>query len=105
MDITDTDFEEKVIQASKEKLVLVDFWATWCVPCNMLTPLLEKVAEGYGDKVELVKLNVDECPKTSAKFAINAIPAVKLFKDGKEVGESIGVVPEDNIRNLIDEHL
>ena len=105
MDVTDADFDEKVIQASKEKLILTDFWAKWCVPCNMLTPMLEKVAESYGDKVELVKINVDECPETSSKFAINAIPAVKLFKDGKEVGESIGVVPEDNIRRLIDEHL
>ena len=105
MDVTDKDFEEKVIKASEEKLVLVDFWAAWCVPCNMLTPLLEKVAESYGNKVELVKINVDEAPQTAGRFAINAIPAVKLFKDGKEAGESIGVVPEDNIRRLIDGNL
>ena len=105
MDATDKDFEEKVIEKSKEKPVLVDFWATWCVPCNILTPLLEKIAESYGDKIELVKINVDECPQTSNRFAINAIPAVKLFKDGEEAGESIGVVPEDNIRRLIDANL
>ncbi|MBW2996049.1 thioredoxin [Candidatus Woesearchaeota archaeon] len=105
MDVTDAEFEEKVIKASEKKLVLVDFWAEWCVPCNILTPMLEKVVDSYGDKVILAKINVDGCPETSNKFAIDAIPAVKLFKDGKEVGESIGVVPEDNIRRLIEKHL
>ena len=87
MDISDADFEEKVLNKSKEKVVIVDFWASWCVPCNILAPVLEKVAKSYGDKVELVKVNVDQCPNTSNKFDINAIPAIKVFKDGKVVSE------------------
>ena len=105
MDVTDKDFEEKVIEGSKEKLILVDFWAEWCVPCNILSPVLEKVIDRYGDKVILTKMNVDKNPETSNKFAISAIPAVKLFKDGKEVGQFVGVVPEETIRQLIDKNL
>ena len=105
MDVKDSDFNEKVLEKSKEKAIAVDFWAAWCVPCNMLTPVLEKVVDSYNGKVVLAKLNIDECPETSNKFGIEAIPAVKLFKDGKVVGESIGVVPEDNIKRLIEENL
>ena len=105
MDVTDDNFEEKVIKASEEKPVIVDFWASWCVPCNILGPLLESVIESYNDKVVLVKVNVDECPNTSNKFSIDAIPAVKIFKDGKEVDSFVGVVPEDTIKNFIEKHI
>ena len=105
MDVTDANFKEEVIEKSKELPVVVDFWAGWCVPCNMLAPALEKAAGSYGDKVVLVKLNVDECPKTSSEYGINAIPAVKMFKDGKVVSEFIGVVPEDTIKRHIDRAL
>jgi len=105
MDVTDKDFNEKVIEASKKKLILVDFWAEWCVPCNILSPILEKVIDSFGEKVELMKMNVDENPETSNRYGINAIPAVKLFKDGKLVDEFIGVVPEDTIRQTINKNL
>ena len=105
MEINDDNFEEKVIEQSKKKIVVVDFWASWCVPCNMLTPALEKVIGNFEDKVELVKINVDECPKTANKFAINAIPAVKFFKNSNLVGEFIGVQPEDSIRKMIEKVL
>ena len=105
MDVTDKDFEEKVIEGSKEKLILVDFWAEWCVPCNILSPVLEKVVDSYKGKVVLLKLNVDDNPETSNNYGINAIPAVKLFKDGKLVDEFIGVVPEDTIRQTINKNL
>lgn len=101
MDIKDNDFEEKVIQQSNEKPVVVDFWADWCVPCNVLAPLLEKVVNSYDDKVVLMKVNVDECPETSKKFDIDAIPCVKVFKDGKVVGEFVGVATEDVIKQEI----
>ena len=105
MKITDNDFEEKVIEASKEKPVMVDFWADWCVPCNMLTPILEDVIESYKDKIIFVKVNIDECPETANKFNIDAIPNVKMFKDGKEVGDFKGLIPEDKIREFIEQHI
>lgn len=105
MDVTDNNFEENVIEKSKKIPVLIDFWADWCVPCNILSPILEKVIASYKGKLILVKMNVDENPKTSNKFAINAIPAVKLFKGGKEVVQFIGVVPENTIRQLINKNL
>jgi len=105
MDVTDADFEEKVIKASKGKLIVVDFWADWCVPCHMLGPLLEKVVDSVGDKAELLKMNVDQNPETSNKFNISAIPAVKLFKNGEKVDEFVGVQPEDNIRQIINKNL
>ncbi|MEE9525851.1 MAG: thioredoxin [Candidatus Woesearchaeota archaeon] len=105
MEVTDTDFKEKVIGQSKEKLVVVDFWASWCVPCNMLAPVLEEVCNSYGDKVVLAKVNVDECPQTSNEFSVNAIPDVRLFKDGKVIDKFTGVVPADTIKRHIDEAL
>jgi len=105
MDVTDTNFEKEVIEKSKEVPVVVDFWAAWCVPCNMLTPALEKVVESYDRKVELVKVNVDEAPQTSNKFGINAIPNVKIFKDGEIATEFKGVVPEETIRQHVEKAL
>ncbi|MBR9691424.1 thioredoxin [Candidatus Woesearchaeota archaeon] len=104
MEVTDANFKEKVIEASKEKLVVVDFWASWCVPCNMLAPALEKAVDSYDDVV-LAKVNIDENPKSADEYAINAIPAVKMFKDGKVISEFTGVVPEDTIRKHIDKAL
>lgn len=105
MDVTDKNFNEKVIEASKKKLIAVDFWADWCVPCNILAPLLEKVVDSFGDKINLVKINVDQNPMTANKYAINAIPAVKFFKKGKLVDEFIGVVGEDKIRQIVKKNL
>lgn len=105
MDINDNDFEEKVIEQSRKKLVIVDFWASWCMPCTMLGPILEKVAEDFKDKVVLAKVNVDENPDKSGKYNINAIPAVKFFKDGEVVDEFVGLQPEDKIRKMIEKNL
>jgi len=105
MEISDNNFKEKVIEQSKKKLVVVDFWASWCVTCNMLAPVLDSVVKSYGDKVVLAKVNVDECPNTSNEYGINAIPDVRIFKDGKIAAEFTGVVPEDTIKKKIDEVL
>ena len=105
MEVTDNNFQEKVIEASKEKLIVVDFWADWCVPCNMIAPILEKVVESFKGKVVLAKVNVDENPKLSDEYSINAIPAVKIFKDGKVVAEFTGVLSEDAIKEHIDKAL
>ena len=105
MEVNDNNFDEKVIEASKKKLIVVDFWADWCVPCNMLAPMLSKVVESYGGKVVLAKVNVDENPGKSNEYDINAIPAVKLFKNGEVVDEFTGVQSEDMIKKRIDKNL
>jgi len=105
MEVTDKDFDEKVIEASKKKLIIVDFWADWCVPCNMLAPVLDKVAEIHKETVILAKVNVDENPGKSNEYGINAIPAVKLFKGGKVVDEFTGVQSEDMVKEIIKKHL
>jgi len=105
MEVTDDNFEEKVIEQSKKKLVIVDFWADWCMPCKMLAPVIEKVADSYGDKVALAKVNVDANPKKSDEYDVNAIPAIKIFKQGKIVSEFEGAQPEEKIKKHIDEAL
>src|SRR3989344_7431976 len=102
MNITDDEFEEKVIEQSKTKLVVVDFWATWCMPCNMLAPIIDKAVKSFGSKVVLAKVNVDECPDASNKFQISAIPAVKLFKDSEVIDEFEGLQSEEIIKRKIE---
>jgi len=93
--LTDENFEEEIKKSSKP--VLVDFFATWCGPCEVLGPIIEKVVENFSDKVVLAKVNVDQFPRTSGKFNIDRIPNVILFKNGKKADEFIGLMPEKAI--------
>ncbi|MBW2966216.1 thioredoxin [Candidatus Woesearchaeota archaeon] len=105
MEISGDEFEEKVIKQSKKMPVVVDFFADWCVPCGILGPVLEKIAIENEGKFVLVKLDIDKNPDISKKYAVTAVPAVKLFKDGNVVNEFIGVLPEASIREWLKKNL
>src|SRR5262245_23367899 len=101
IDVGDADFEKNVLEASKHKPVVVDFWAPWCGPCRALGPVLEKVVDERKGEVILAKINVDESPKVAGAFGIEAIPAVKAFRDGQVVLQFEGVLPEPHLREFI----
>ncbi|MBQ2668671.1 MAG: thioredoxin [Clostridia bacterium] len=87
------------------KIVLVDFFATWCGPCKMIAPLLEQVSETYAGKAVVVKIDVDEEPELAAQFGIESIPTVILFKDGQPMNMEVGARQRDFYANLIEMHL
>jgi len=103
--VTEQDFETTVLAASKTRPVLVDFWAPWCGPCRMLSPILEQLAGELGEQLAIVKLNTDEQPALAQAFQIRSIPAVKLFHHGKVVAEFVGVQPTARIRELLAPYL
>jgi len=104
-DITTENFEQIVINGSHQVPVLVDFWATWCQPCQILMPTLAQLANEYGGKFILAKVNTEEQQAVAAEFGIRSIPTVKLFKGGAEIDEFAGALPESEIRAFLDKHL
>jgi putative thioredoxin len=98
LEVTDATFATAVLEASKTRPVVVDFWAPWCGPCRVLGPIIEKVAAETDGAVLLVKLNTDENPRTATQYRIQGIPAVKAFADGKLKSEFTGAIPEVQVR-------
>jgi len=92
IEIKDTNFEDEVIKSQVP--VLVDFWATWCGPCQTAGPIIEKIAGEYEGKAKVCKLNVDEGRQTASKYSVMSIPTLNFFKDGKVVDQIVGVTPD-----------
>lgn len=103
--ITTVQFEERVLQASMQRPVLVDFWATWCQPCLMLAPILEKLAGELAGKVDMVKVDIDREPQLAATFGIRSVPTVVLFNQGTLATQFSGVMPADAIRRVLEPFL
>lgn len=101
--LTDSDFDENVLR--RKGLTIVDFWAEWCGPCRMIAPILEELAQEYGERLTIGKLNVDENRHVTARYGIMSIPTLLFFKDGTKVDQVIGAVPKSVIKARIDAHL
>ncbi|MGD6804447.1 thioredoxin [Rossellomorea vietnamensis] len=99
--VTDQTFSTEI----KEGLVLVDFWAPWCGPCKMIAPVLEEIDDEMGDKVRIIKLNVDENAGTVGEFGVMSIPTLILFKDGVAVDKVIGFNSKEALTEMISKHL
>jgi thioredoxin 1 len=100
---SDAAFDADVLQNSKA--VLLDFWAEWCGPCKMIAPLLDEVAGKYEDRLDVVKLNVDENPNVAQKFGIRSIPTLMLFKDGAVQAQLMGAMPLRQLEEFLDTNL
>ncbi|MGF1547619.1 MAG: thioredoxin [Thiotrichales bacterium] len=102
---TAADFAEKVLHASRERPVLVDFWAAWCAPCRALMPVLAKLADEFQGQFAVVKVNTDEQQQLAQQYGVRSLPTVKVFRNGGVVDEFMGAQPEGTIRALLDRHL
>lgn len=101
--VSDDTFEEEVIKS--ELPVLVDFWAAWCAPCQMIVPAVEKIAQDYNGRLKVVKLNVDENMKATVKYSVRSIPTLLLFKQGEIKETVVGALPQDKIISIISKHI
>lgn len=100
-DVTDATFQDQVLKSTKP--VLVDFWAPWCGPCKIVGPIVEELAEEYKDKVTVLKMNVDDNQQTSGMYGVMSIPTLMVFKNGQPVKSTIGAVPKEALKHMVDE--
>ncbi len=98
--VSDTDFSDKVLKAPRP--VLVDFWAEWCGPCKMISPIIDELATEYEGKMDFAKVDVDASPQTAIQLGVRSIPALLMFKNGKAVAQVVGAVPKSVLKKRID---
>ena len=98
--VDDSSFDQAVLQAKMP--VLVDFWAPWCRPCLMVAPILDELAEEYSGKIDIARLDVDQNPKTAARYSIMSIPTLLIFKGGEPVSHIVGFKPKEELKRNLD---
>ena len=101
-DVTDADFDQRVLDRSAELPVLVDFWADWCQPCHMLAPVIERAVAAHPGKIELAKLDVDSNQAIAARYGVRGLPTVKAFRDGRVASEFTGAQPPQVVARFVD---
>ncbi len=101
--VDDSTFDQTVLQSDRP--VLVDFWAPWCRPCLMVAPILDDLAKEYDSRVSIARIDVDQNPKTAAKYSIMSIPTMLLFKEGKPVSHIVGFRPKEELKRNLDDAL
>jgi len=101
--VSDDSFEEEVLNATEP--VLIDYWAEWCGPCKMIAPILDELAEEYGEKIKIAKLNIDDNPETPPKYGIRGIPTLMLFKDGSVEATKVGAVSKSQLADFIESNV
>ena len=101
--VTEDTFEQEVL--ASDKPVIVDFWAEWCGPCRMVGPALEQLSKSMNGKIKIAKLNVDENQDIAMKYGIKSIPSLLLFKEGNEIGRSVGAAPKEKYQQFVEQAL
>jgi thioredoxin len=99
LDVTDATFEQEVLKSDRP--VLIDFWAEWCAPCRRLSPTIKELADEYGDKLRVVKIDVDANPKVASQMQVRAMPTLLVLKNGSVVGQLVGAHPKDRIKQMV----
>ena len=101
-DVEASEFEEVVIEGSKDRVIVIDFWAPWCGPCKAIAPIVEELATEYDGKLKIVKMNVDDNPRTPSQYGVRGIPNLILFKGGEVKEQIVGAVPKAQLVKAID---